>query len=82
MDDKLNKGRQQNEGEGSTTADKTYREGATRFAKTTDTLEKGLEAGRDVEMYKDDFDSAEKAGRSHSAGDLPNELSKDSGNRK
>ncbi len=75
MDDKLNKGLLQNEGEGSKTADKNYREAATGFAKKTDTLKKGLEAERDVEMYKDDFDSAEKAGRSHSAGDLPNDLS-------
>jgi hypothetical protein len=82
MDDKPGKGLQQNEGEGSRTADKNYREGATSFAKKTDTLQKGLEAERDVEMYKDEYDSAEKAGRSHSAGDLPSDLSKDFGNRK
>lgn len=79
MDDK--KGLLQNEGEGSKTADKSYREGATSFAHKTDTLKKGLEAERDVEMYKDEFDSAEKAGRSHSAGDLPGDLNK-FGNRK
>ena len=82
MDDKLNKGLQQNEGEGSKTADKNYREGATSFAKKTDTLQKGLEAEREVEMYKDDFDSAEKAGRSHSAGDLATDLSKNLGRQK
>ena len=79
MDDKLNKGLLQNEGEGSKTADKNYRDGATGFARKTDTLKQGLEAEREVEMYKDEFDSAEKAGRSHSAGDLPGDLSKSSG---
>ena len=82
MDEKLNKGLQQNEGEGSKTADKNYRDGATSFARQNDTLKTGLAAEREVEMYKDEFDSAEKAGRSHSAGDLPNDLSKDFGNKK
>ena len=82
MDDKLNKGLLQNEGEGSKTADKNYRDGATGFARKTDTLKQGLEAEREVEMYKDEFDSAEKAGRSHSAGDLPGDLSKGSGDPK
>jgi hypothetical protein len=81
-DNKLNKGLLENEGEGSKTADKSYREGATSFAKKGDMLKKGLDAERDVEMYKDDFDSAEKAGRSHSAGDLPNDLSGNFGNKK
>jgi len=73
MDDKLKKG--ENEGEGSKTADKKYRDAATDFARRTDTLQAGLQAEREVENYKDEFDSAEKAGKSHSAGDLPDDLS-------
>jgi hypothetical protein len=72
MDDKLNK--DQNEGEGSKTADKKYRESATDFAKRTDTVQAGLEAEREVEQRKDDFEKAEQAGRSHSKGELPADL--------
>lgn len=76
MDDKLKKGPsgQLNEGEGSRTADKNYRDAATEFAKRTDTLQSGLQAERDVENYKDEFDKAEQAGRSHSKGDLESDL--------
>ena len=63
-----------NEGEGSKTADKNYREAATEFAKRTDTLQAGLQAEREVEGKKSEFDEAEKAGKSHSAGDLKNDL--------
>ncbi len=72
MDDKLNK----NEGEGSKSADKKYREGASDFAKRTDTLQTGLQAERDVEKNKAEFEKAEKEGRSHSAGDLRQDLGK------
>src|SRR5947208_297647 len=48
MDDKRN----QNEGEGSKTADKKYREAATDFAKRTDTEQAGLQAEREVEERK------------------------------
>jgi hypothetical protein len=70
MDDKLN----ENEGEGSKTADKKYREEATEFAKRTDTLQTGLQAEREVESSKDEYAKAEKAGRAHSAGELPKDL--------
>ena len=63
-----------NEGEGNKTADKQYRQGATDFAKRTDTLQKGMEAERDVENYRDEYERAEKAGKSHSAGDLESDL--------
>ena len=63
-----------NEGEGSKTADKDYREAATDFAKRTDTQKAGLQAEREVESKKSEFDKAEKAGRSHSKGDLPKDL--------
>ena len=64
-----------NEGEGSKSADKLYREAATDFAKRTDTLQRGVEAERDVENYRDEYDRAEKAGKSHSAGDLESDIS-------
>jgi len=63
-----------NEGEGGKTADAQYRKGATDFAKRTDTLQKGMEAERDVENYRGEYEGAEKAGRSHSAGDLESDL--------
>jgi hypothetical protein len=71
-----------NEGEGSKTADKQYRQGATDFAKKTDTLQRGIEAEREVENYRDEYERAEKKGRSHSAGDLPNDLSGENDNKK
>ena len=63
-----------NEGEGSKTADKQYRDAATDFAKRNDTLQAGREAEREVEGSKDEFAKAEKAGRAHSAGDLRKDL--------
>jgi hypothetical protein len=64
----------QNEGEGNKTADKQYREGATNFAHRTDTLQQGLEADREVQLNRPDFEQAEREGRSHSAGDLNKDL--------
>jgi hypothetical protein len=64
-----------NEGEGSKTADAQYRKGATDYAKRTDTLQVGAEAEREVEANKAEYDKAEKLGRSHSAGDLNDDLS-------
>ena len=57
-----------NEGEG--TAGEPYRKSATEFARRTDTLQKGLEAEREVENYRDEYDRTEKSARSRSAGDL------------
>jgi hypothetical protein len=64
-----------NEGEGSKTADKDYRSAATEFARRTDTLQAGQQAEREVEADKPQYDQAEKLGRSHSAGDLKDDLS-------
>ena len=72
MDDKRNPN--QNEGEGSKTADKKYRDAASDFAKRTDTVQAGLEAEREVEQNKEDFERAEQAGRSKSKGELPKDL--------
>lgn len=70
MDDKTNR----NEGEGSKTADKEYRDAATDFAKRTDTLEQAGKAEREVEQNKGEFERAEKAGRAHSKGELDKDL--------
>ena len=78
MDDKKNR----NEGEGSKTADKQYREAATGFANRTDTRQAGLEAERDLERDKGELEKAEKEGRTHSAGELRKDLSGEDFNRK
>jgi hypothetical protein len=66
--------RDRNEGEGNKSADKKYREQASDFAKRTDTVQAGLEAEREVEQRKNEFDRAEEEGRSHSKGDLPDDV--------
>ena len=71
-----------NEGEGSKSADKQYREAASDFAKRTDTLQRGLEAEREVERDRGEFEKAEREGRSHSAGDLPKDESGEDFNKK
>lgn len=71
MDDKL-KGK--NEGEGSKSADKKYRDAASDFAKRTDTVQAGLDAEREVEQHKGEFERAEQEGRSHSKGELPDDV--------
>jgi hypothetical protein len=63
-----------NEGEGSKTADKIYRDAASDFAKRTDALAAGLQAEREVEGNRSDFEKAEQAGRARSKGDLPRDL--------
>jgi hypothetical protein len=63
-----------NEGEGSKTADKKYRDAATDFARRTDTVKAGLDAERDLQQRKGEFEQAEQAGRSHSKGELPKDL--------
>ena len=74
MDDTGKKGGQ-NEGEGSKSADKQYRDAASDFARRTDTLNTGLQAEREVEGRKGEFEKAEEEGRAHSAGDLPGDVS-------
>ena len=63
-----------NEGEGSKTADEQYRKGATEFAKRTDTLQKGIEAEREVDNYRDEYERAQQSGKARSAGDLQSDL--------
>jgi multidrug resistance efflux pump len=71
MDDKLKK---ENEGEGSKSADKKYRDAASDFARRNDTVKAGLDAEREVEQRKGEFDKAEQEGRSHSKGDLEEDV--------
>ena len=71
-----------NEGEGSETADKQYRQGATEFAKHTDTLHKGIEAEREVENYRDEYERAEESGKARSAGDLQSDLEAENDRRR
>jgi hypothetical protein len=71
MDDKP---KNRNEGEGSKSADKKYREAASDFARRTDTVQAGLDAEREVEKRKDEFDAAERKGRSRSKGELPEDV--------
>jgi len=76
MDDKRKRPQSgANEGEGNKSADNEYRERATDFAKRTDTLQRGLDAEREVENYRDEYERAEKAGKSHSAGELESDVS-------
>jgi hypothetical protein len=71
MDDKP---KNRNEGEGSKSADKKYREAASDFARRTNTVQAGLDAEREVEKRRDEFDAAEEKGRSHSKGELPEDV--------
>jgi hypothetical protein len=71
MDDKPKK---KNEGEGSKSADKKYRDAASDFARRNDTVKAGLDAEREVEQRKGEFDKAEQEGRSHSKGDLQEDV--------
>jgi len=71
MDDKR---KNENEGEGSKSADKNYREAASDFARRNDTVKAGLDAEREVEQRKGDFEKAEQEGRSHSKGDLEEDI--------
>ena len=72
----------QNQGEGNKEADKKYRDAASDFAQRTDTVDVARKAEQDVEKNKPDFDQAEKAGRSHSAGDLRKDLNGEDFNKK
>ncbi|MFL5311915.1 MAG: hypothetical protein ACJ79H_15895 [Myxococcales bacterium] len=58
------------EGEGSKTADEQHQRSATELANRTDTLRNGIEAEREVENYRDEYERAERPGKARSAGDL------------
>ena len=63
-----------NEGEGSRTADKQYRDGATDFAKSGDAMPKALKAEQEVEANPREYADAEAVGRSHGPKDLKNDM--------
>ena len=67
----------QNEGEGSKTADKQYRDAATSFAKKGDALRQATQAEREVEANPREYADAEAAGRAHGPKDLKNDLTGD-----
>ena len=71
-----------NEGEGSKSADRQYREAATDFARRTDTVKAGEQAAREVEKDRAGYDQAEKAGRSHGKGELRKDLTGEDFNEK
>ena len=64
----------ENEGEGSKTADKQYREGATKFARSGEALKQAEQAEREVEAKPREYAEAERAGRSHGPKDLKDDL--------
>jgi hypothetical protein len=59
----------ENQGEGNKTADKAYREAASKFAKTHDTAKEARSAERDIEQDPKAYADAEKKGKSKSAGE-------------
>ena len=63
-----------NEGEGSRSADKKYRDAATSFAKSGDPLRRGLEAERDLDQNPGELQRAARIGRAPSAGDLRKDI--------
>jgi hypothetical protein len=64
--------KQQNEGEGSRSADKAYRQGVERFTKSGKVDEKAREARRAVEGDEaNELANAEAVGKSHSKGEDP-----------
>jgi hypothetical protein len=62
---------QANQGEGNKTADRSYREAATRFSHSHDTAAMAERAAREVEGAPEEYQEAVEAGRSPSAGELP-----------
>jgi len=70
MNDGTKRPRDDNEGEGKRTADARYPKGATDFATRMSPVHEAIEAERDVENYRDEYERVDEAGRSRSAGDL------------
>lgn len=66
----------ENEGEGSRTADRRYREGVERTVRKGDVEKDADRARRDVEGSPDEFRRAEDEGRQRSAGEAPGDLEK------
>jgi Fur family iron response transcriptional regulator len=65
-----------NEGEGSRSADRRYREGVEETVRRGQVEEDADRARRDVEARPDEYADAEREGRSRSAGEAPGDLEK------
>ena len=63
-----------NEGEGSRSADESYRQGVRRTVRQGHVEEDAEKARRDVEANPEEFERAEEEGRSRSAGEAPGDL--------
>lgn len=63
-----------NEGEGSRTADRRYREGVQRTLQEGDVEQKAEQAEREVEANPEEYRKAEEAGLRRSAGEAPGDL--------
>lgn len=64
----------QNEGEGSRTADREYRQGVQETLRKGHVEEDAERARRDVEARPEEYRRAEEEGRSRSAGEAPGDL--------
>ncbi len=65
-----------NEGEGSRTADRRYREGVEKTVRQGRTEQDAERARADVEASPDEYEKAEEEGRRRSAGEAPGDLEK------
>jgi hypothetical protein len=64
----------QNEGEGSRTADRRYREGVEEHLRRADVEEEAERASKELDERPDELRRAEEEGKRRSAGDLPSDL--------
>jgi hypothetical protein len=63
-----------NEGEGSRSADRRYREGIAKHLEKGTVEQEADAARRDVEANPEEYRRAEEEGKRHSAGDLPSDV--------
>jgi hypothetical protein len=68
------RGAGENEGEGSRSADRRYREGVQRTVRQGHAEEDAERARRDVEADPEAFRRAEEEGKRHSAGEAPGDV--------
>jgi hypothetical protein len=68
------RGASENEGEGSRSADRRYREGVARTVRQGRVAEDAERARKDVEANPEEFRRAEEEGRERSAGEAPGDL--------
>ena len=77
MDDKRKKTEEvehdENEGEGSKSADRQYRKDVDDFLQENDPSKLARQAESDIERDPDKYNAAEREGKSRSAGDLPSD---------